>query len=378
MNVLLDAHMVGEQETGNETYIVNLSRGLVDVHGTDTFIVAAAHPEEVAPIVAGDSRFTVVPVSANPFRRLCWDLPRLASAYRPAVLYVSYAGPVITSCPMAVAVHDVSYKRHPAWFSPRDRVVLNTGVGMTVRRARAVITLSEFSRREIVRFYPAASARVHAVHLAPGQEFVATGQYADQEVRARLGIETPYILAVGSLQPRKNLVRLLHAFASLANRADFRHRLVFTGKVAWQGEDVDAEMVRLGLASRVIRTGYVPPTDLPALYRGADVFVYPSLYEGFGLPVLEAMACGTPVIASSTSAVAEVAGDAARLVDPLSTEDLAAAIDELCVSPDERRRYREKGLARSREFSWTRTAARTMEILRLAANQPAGQRTTAS
>jgi glycosyltransferase involved in cell wall biosynthesis len=362
VRVLIDAHMVGERETGNETYMANLLGGLARINEDDDLCIAAAHAEAVAPLISGGRGFTVVPVSANPLRRLVRDLPGLTARLRPDAVYATYAGPLIIGCPLVVAVHDVSFKAHPEWFSPRDRLVLNLGVGVTVRRAAALITLSEFSRREIETVYPVPAQRIHVIHAAPAPQFTTEGR-DDAGVYVRYGIRRPYLLAVGNLQPRKNLVRLIEAFGRLTASEGLAHNLVLAGRAQWQGSEIGAMVRRLGLSERVMGTGYVGSEDLPAIYRGADLFVYPSLYEGFGLPVLEAMACGTPVVASNGSAIAEVAGSAARLVDPLSVEDLTKGMKEMCTRPEQREAWRQKGLAQSRKFTWERTARHTLDVL---------------
>ena len=360
MKLLIDAHVVGERETGNETYMVNLLRGLSRVSEDDEIFVAAAHPETVAPLIAGARRFTIVPVSTNPVRRLLFDLPRLTNRLDVDLLCVMYTGPPIVNRPMVTVVHDVSFKRHPEWFSPRDRAVLTLGVGGTVRRASAVVTISEFSKREIADTCGVPFDRIHVTPLAAAPEF-GTEAGGDAAVLSRYGLGRPYVLAVGNLQPRKNLIRLVEAFHQLCGRADFRHDLVLVGSAAY-GAAIRPAIDRLALKDRVKTIGYVDTKELPALYRGADLFVYPSLYEGFGLPVLEAMACGTPVLASNGSAIPEVAGNAARLVNTESVPEMADGIGELCSQPGLRAQLREQGLARSRMFTWERTASQTLDI----------------
>ncbi len=361
MRVLIDAHMIGERETGNETYMANLLRGLAGINDKDEILIAAAHPEAVAPLIGDARNFTLLPVSVNPFRRLLYDLPVLASRSEPDLVCVTYTGPLTTRCPMVVAVHDVSFKRHPEWFSRRDRLVLNFGVGLTLGRAAAVITLSEFSRREIQAFYGQRAKHVLVVPSAPAPHFTPSDQN-DAAVHVRHGIRKPYVLAVGNLQPRKNLLRLIEAFARLATRDGFAHDLVLVGKAEWHASEIHAAVERLRLSERVRATGYVSAEDLPAIYRGADLFIYPSLYEGFGLPVLEAMACGTPVLTSDISSIVEVSGSAARLVDPLSVPDLANSIAEMCASSSERAKWREQGLVQSRKFSCEHTARQALEV----------------
>lgn len=361
MNVLIDAHMVGEGETGNETYIANLLRGLARVNTEDTFCVAAAHPDAVAPLIVGGRGFKIVPVSVNPLRRLVRELPALAARLRPSAVCVTYAGPLFLQCPMVVVVHDVAYKRHPEWFSPRDRLVLNAGVGLTVRKAAAVITVSEFSKREIQAFYRLPAPSIHVTYEAASLQFDAIDR-GDSTIHSRYGIRKPYILAVGNLQPRKNLLRLIEAFGRLVACRDFVHHLVLVGKAQWRESEIGVMIRRLGLAERVLATGYVAGEDLPAIYRGAELFAYPSLYEGFGLTVLEAMACGTPVLTSNVAAIPEVAGRAARLVNPLSVDELTQAMADICAQPEQRAQLRQKGLAQTQQFSWDRTARQTIDI----------------
>jgi len=366
VRILIDAHMVGERETGNETYVSNLVHALARLDGADDIIVATAHPDAVGPLVAGARRITVAPVSPNPLRRLLRDLPAAAARVGADVLLATYTAPPVIGCPVVVVVHDVSFKRHPAWFSRRDRLVLTLGVGTTVRRAAAVLTLSEFCRREIAALYPIPAERIHVTPLAPAPHFTPE-EGNDAEVLARHGIRKPYVLAVGNIQPRKNLLRLVEAYGRLASRHALPHDLVLVGQARWQASEIGMLIRRLDLGERVRAIGYARAEDLPALYRGADLFVYPSLYEGFGLPVLESMACGTPVLASEVSAIPEVAGTAARLVDPLSVGQLEDGIEAMCSPAGQRAAWREEGLVRSRQFTWERTARQTMGILRGAA-----------
>ena len=366
MKILIDAHVVGERETGNETYIVNLLRALSRINRDDEIFVAAAHAESVEPLIEGSRGCSLVRVSTNPFRRLLYDLPHLASHLDVDMLCVTYAGPLRVKCPMTAVVHDVSFKRHPEWFSWRDRAVLTMGVGATVRRAAAVVTISEFSKREIAETCAVPVDRIHVTPLAAAPEFTPE-ERDDAAVHARYGLRRPYLLAVGNLQPRKNLVRLLEAFGRLQAGQQFDHDLVLAGTTG-EAATIRSAIDRLAVSDRVKAIGYVSAAELPALYRGAEVFVYPSLYEGFGLPVLEAMACGTPVLASNVPAIVEVAGSAARLVNPESVDELAAGIAELCSQPEARTRLRDRGQARSRLFTWEQTALRTLDIFRSVAS----------
>jgi glycosyltransferase involved in cell wall biosynthesis len=183
--------------------------------------------------------------------------------------------------------------------------------------------------------------------------------------RAKYKTSDHFVLAVCNMQPRKNLVRLMQAFARAKHKYALPHKLVLAGQRLWLTAEVLAQARRLG--EDVVLTGYVPDADLPLLYNAADVFAYPSLYEGFGLPVLEAMACGTPVITSNVSSLPEVSGDAARLVDPYDLDDIASAIFEIVRDIDVRTAWQVRGLARARLFTWERTAEQTVQIYHLTA-----------
>jgi glycosyltransferase involved in cell wall biosynthesis len=222
--------------------------------------------------------------------------------------------------------------------------------------ADAVVTVSHSARRDLLRYHRLPPDRVSVVHEAagPGFEPIAD-RSARARIRLRYGLPERFVLYVGAIEPRKNLPRLMEAFA-MARARGIPHELVCVGPYGWSSQDLYACIDRLGLRRSVHFTGYVPVDDLPVIYNLGELFVFPSLYEGFGLPVVEAMACGTPVITTKTSSLEEIAAGAAETVDPRDVEALADAL--VLVASDEARRedLRSRGLARAREFSWSRTA----------------------
>ena len=225
------------------------------------------------------------------------------------------------------------------------------------------LTVLEASRRDIIRHYRLPAAKVVASPLGVEDAFRPVVDPAIlAAVRERNRLPDRYILAVGNLQPRKNLRRLIEAVAALrATRRD-DCRLVLVGQPAWRHGELDAVAAAHGLRDAIVATGYVPAEDLPALYSAAEVFAYPSLYEGFGLPPLEALACGTPVVTANTSSLPEVVGDAGLLIDPLDTGAIAAALARLLDDVALRERLRQAGFARAAAYSWRETARRTLQV----------------
>jgi glycosyltransferase involved in cell wall biosynthesis len=226
------------------------------------------------------------------------------------------------------------------------------------KRAKRVLTFSEAVKEQLVNWLGFSPERIVVTPLAPNEQFKPQTPEEVERVRRKYRLFAPYILFVGTVEPRKNLVTLVRAFAAVVK--DFPHLLVLAGARGWMSEPVFAEIERQGLKDRVVHLGYVPAEDLPALMSGAEVFVYPSLGEGFGLPPLEAMACGVPVVCSNAPALPEVVGDAAILVPPTDVAALEEAIMHLLSDPDLKATLRQKGLQRSRQFSWHETARLTI------------------
>jgi glycosyltransferase involved in cell wall biosynthesis len=262
---------------------------------------------------------------------------------------------------LVVTVHDVAFRLHPAMYPSPWRALYRLGLRRALRRADALLAPSRHTADDLVGA-GAAAPRVRVVPLAaslPSHE-------ADPEpVLARLGVPRPYVLFVGTLEPRKNLVRLIRAYRQAVSTERLPHGLVLAGPLGWRADAMRREL-SVPAPGRVVLTGRVDDAALDALYRGADAFCYPSLYEGFGLPVLEAMARGVPVICSNATSLPEVAGDAAILVDPRSVDGLVAAIAGLLRDEAERRRLSSAGRTRAAGFSWERTARETAEAYRAA------------
>lgn len=270
--------------------------------------------------------------------------------------------PALASVPVVATILDVIPRYFPQYYRLHDALVLNLYLRLSTRRASHIITISECSRQDLHRSFGVSLDHITVTHLAPAPTMRPIPSLEMAATLARYGIVQPYILSVCTVEPRKNLQRLLHAFATLRQQGAISHQLVLVGSDGWLPIPITATAAQLGVGDAVQLLGYIPDADLPALYTGADLFAYVPIYEGFGLPPLEAMACGTPVLTSNNSSLPEVVGDAAIMVDPLSISQIAKAMGELLTSAEQHERLRIMGLRRSRDFSWMRCAAETIEV----------------
>ncbi len=269
--------------------------------------------------------------------------------------------PLLSAVPSVVSVLDLSFLRFPQFFRPANRRYLRLFTRLSVRRAKRIIAISEHTAREVIQLLGATRDRIRVIYPGvDGDLFRPLPRMAVAAFRARHGLPERFALYVGTLEPRKNLVRLLQALATLPPSEC--PLLVVAGARGWYDEEVFAWVERLALEERVRFTGYVPSEELPLWYNAAHVFVYLSLYEGFGMPVLEALACGTPVLASAASAIPEAAGEGALLVNPTDVAAIADGLRSLFADELLREVLRAKGLAHASRFSWEKTAQETVAL----------------
>ena len=304
-----------------------------------------------------------------PIRRLypSWDLfgrPALPTALgeTDVVHATNHAAvpPVNPGQKLVVTVHDLAYERFPRAFTRRWRWLYRAGVRAAVNRADALVVPSRSTHDDLVEV-GADPARIHVTPLAP---CLARSEIEPAQVLTRLRVPTPIVLNVGTLEPRKNQLGLVRAYRRMVASTGLPHTLVLAGPAGWGTGDLIRELAAPG-PGRVIRTGSLPAEDLDALYRSADAFAYPSVYEGFGLPVLEAMERGVPTVTSLVSSLPEVAGDAAVLVDPTDEVALADALERLLTDPTFADDLRRRGAEHAGRFSWAATARATVEVYRL-------------
>lgn len=367
MRFAVDAHAIGRHLAGNEVYIRSLLNAL-PAQDRACELIAYVSTDEARQLLPDSIRTRRV--SANPFVRLGYDLASKVWQDQPDVLHVQYTAPVACPVPVVASVHDVSFIEHPEYFTPERAFQLRRTVGRTVRRAVRILTDTEFSRAAILKVYgDLDEQKVSVVPIAASPQFrVISRRTAAAAVRKRFSLPGPFLLSVGDLQPRKNQIGLIRAFARLAQAyPNFPHQLVLAGKETWFSKRVHEAARLSGVADRIRFLGFVSDTDLLHLYNACDVFVFPSYYEGFGMPALEAMACGRAVVCSDTAALPEVVDGAALLCDPYSLDEIVRAIADLLLDNELRARMERLGLQRAAHFSWQNTAQHTFEVFRAVA-----------
>ena len=287
---------------------------------------------------------------------------RLARDQIAVFLSPYFKGPLCAPCPVVVTVHDLMFIGYPESRRPLYDLVMTSLARVYAGRAAAVITDSEYSKRSIVATLGVSDAKVTVIPVAVGEEFKPTPVTA--AVVRQYGIPPPYILYVGNFLPHKNVPRLIQAYAGLDKALKDTHQLVLAGGNREHRSDLERLAGSLGVADRVLFPGLIEDAHLPAMYSGAALFVLPSLEEGFGLPALEAMACGAPVAASNRAAIPEVVGDAAVLFDPENVSAIAEAMTTALSQPEMSERMRRQGLTRAGAFTSDRTAGRVVALLR--------------
>ena len=367
MHIGIDAHAIGARQGGNETYIRNLIEALAEIDSENAYTLYFSNSRAAREWNGRFHNFRVqqlpppTPIVRVPVA-LAFELRR-----RPVdVVHVQYTAPPLCQVPIVATIHDLAFEHLPETFTRRGRAQLRLTVRRTARRATRIATVSEFSRNDLIETYGIAPEKIVVTANGVGADFAPDSAESGEAVRirTRYGISRDYLLAVGSLQPRKNLVRLLQAYDRLRGELPEGPQLVIVGRRLWLASEIFSEIRKRVWGADVICTGFVPPEDLPALYRASTALVYPSLFEGFGLPPLEAMACGIPVLTSSTSSLPEVVGDAAVLVNPYEVSEIASALYRIVCDQDLRRTLRCRGLERAKQFTWRLSAQRTLELYR--------------
>ena len=361
-------------KSGMGQYLIHLLRALAALEDEIHYEVIA-YEDEIDIFLPEDNRLEAVPIAAgrrHPVINVAWhqlSLPKLCRRRGYDVLFLPAGNrrvPLKVACPTVGTVHDFANLHVKDKYDPARMFYQNRVLPYMVRRLTQIITVSEFSKRDIIKHAKVTPERVKVIlHGAdPGHYHPRDRQEVARRLAQQVGIQGPYVFYVARVEhPAKNHVRLIRAFDQVKTARDLPHQLVLAGSDWSRADEVHQVAQKAKNAADIVFTGFVPDALLPDLYCGADVFVFPSLFEGFGMPVLEAMACGTPVACANTSSIPEVAGDAALSFDPYNQEEIAAALDRLLADEKLRRQLREKGLEQSGRFTWAKAARSTRDVL---------------
>lgn len=355
MHIGIDIQWLKTNQAGVGTYIFNLVRHLLKVDHENQYFLYSPEKSFSQKIILDMYRSLWTQI----FLPLAIKKDKIDLFHSPC-----YFMPVFLSGRLRsiVTVHDMSSWIYPEKFNLKHRLVYSTLVPYSLKKADRIIAVSNNTKTDVSRLFKIKEEKIDVIYEAAEEVFQPIKEEnLAMEIGAKYGIDGEYMLFVGTLEPRKNLFRLIRAFASLKKQEKIYEKLVIAGKPGWLYKDIFNLVKELKLEKEIIFTGHVVRKDLVSLYNVAKIFVYPSLYEGFGLPVLEAMACGTPVVTSNVSSLPEIAGDSAVLVNPYEIEELAGAMFSLLRNGKLRKKFSEKGLERAKLFSWDKTAIKTLE-----------------
>ena len=372
LRVVLDGRTINDHFPGIGRYAQRLVIALAHTGEVDlTLLHHPALPNTYHPLGALPSdNITLYPIDIAPFTLAEQTrLPALARRLRPDVWHAPYYVMPYRrlSCPTIVTIYDVIPLALPRFWPARQRLIFSLAHRLALRAARRVIAISDSTRRDVIRRFHVDPGRVTVTPLAADERFRPQPESEVRRVRQMVSLPERFILYAGINKPPKNLPRLVDAYAQLvAGSAGLDFDCVIAG--AWDNRYPESRerAAHLGLGDRVLFLGPIPDADLPALYAAADLFVMPSLYEGFSLPVLEAMACGTPIACSDTSSLPEVTGDAGLFFNPYDRDQMASAVLRAMTDPELRAELRMRGLERARQFSWERVARQTIDVYRAA------------
>ncbi|PKM82452.1 MAG: glycosyltransferase family 1 protein [Firmicutes bacterium HGW-Firmicutes-14] len=359
MQIVIDARMVSEQMHGIARYTYNLAERFSEIDNENNYILLVNN-DYLAGFVKDKPNLEIYRVKSSFISTAEQvELPFILKKLGPDLFHTpSFVAPAWCPCRLVMTVHDVNHMVFPQYYAKIHQVYYKYIVRPSAHKAKTVLTVSEFSKGEITRYLGVAPDKIEVTYngVDSGYRLIKDRSYLDR-VREKYCLPEHFILCVSNNKPHKNLKTLLQAFA----RADTNYSLILS--VDPKGEE-DTLAGQLGISGRVRFTGHIPDRDLPGLYNLAGLFVFPSLYEGFGLPPLEAMACGTPVIVSSAASLPEVAGDAGIMVEPRDVEGLAQAIGRVLKDQPLRAEMTEKGFRQAQKFTWDNTARETLRVYR--------------
>jgi len=369
MRIGINARYLQSRQTGIRNYLLNLLLKLKEIDSGNEYVLFFGSDKPVPEVVLDAGFEYDIPKMSTGTQALkfLWTHFYLPCAIKRKKIDLfhesSFIAPMFKKCPTVVTVHDVAYLYIPFCYTYRTRLYFEVLLTGSIRKSNVVIAVSESVKKDIVNNFSVSPDKIKVIYEGVDEMFRPIDDIVETEREKKIcGIKGDFILVVSGVTPRKNLIRLIRAFKLLRDGKKTNAQLVIVGEKAWWSEEIFREAESCGDEDDIIFCGYLPDKDLICLYNSAKVFVHPSLYEGFGLPILEAMACGCPVVASNVSSIPEICGGAALLVDPENVEGLADAVHRVMNDEFLRKSLIEKGIKRARKFSWKKTAEETLAV----------------
>lgn len=374
MKIAIDIRNIGRQRTGSEVVVLHMVKHLLKIDQNSTYFLLTDTDDvkilaEIRKKLELADKKNVLVVSLRAKNKFVWAAHTVSHwirANKPDVYHTEYIVPFFVphSTKLVTHIHDVSFKPYRSMISKRDILFLDLLIPWTLRRADEIISVSDFTTSEIKKYYPFASAKITTIYNAVGENFLQRATEEEMTIAIRkYNLPEKYIFSLGTMQPRKNIPFLVKAFAKIAYKIPQTH-LVLSGKRGYNFDRMIDQVISHSpeIADRIHFTGFINDKDLPAVYAAAYVFAFPSFYEGFGIPLLEAFSQETPVIASDTSIFREIADDGALLSDPHSVDQFSNSLYDVCIAQKLRKRLIEAGHKRMRVYNWGKTAEKVHHL----------------
>jgi len=363
MRIGIDARTLSVKG-GPRTYVLNLIEALNKIDESNEYVIYYDNKCHVGTFPGIKEVVVKLP---NKALCLLWDQILLPMKHRTddvdLIHNTKSAGSLFNNCKSVITIHDIIPIIFPETEKILNRLYWGVQIPLAAKYADHIITVSDASKKDIMSHFNISDEKISVIYNATNNNFkVITDIGTISMVTSKYHLPDKYILCVGTIQPRKNLKILIKAFSKLQHECNIKHKLVIAGRKGWLYKDIIELIDKLKIENDIIFTGFIDDNDLPLIYNAADLFVYPSFYEGFGIPPLEAMACGTPVITSNTSSLPEVVGDAGIMIDPHDLDGLTQAMYDVLTNDDLRENMIKKGLERSKLFSWEKTARETLKV----------------
>jgi len=367
VRIAIDGRQLTKTSSGFRTYTFNLIKGLAQVDPDNEYLIYLDEPLTNPPWSDQDNFHTVIlpkAIAGFFWKQVELPLDAVLRGRKVDIFHFLFNSPSIT-CPgrLVYSIHDLSFKRIPDMIPRSHYLSLSLQMPLGARRAKRIITEPNSAKKDNRRSFGIEPGKIEVIPGGVNESFLPMQSREKLEyVRQKYELPNRFILYVGSFLPHKNLPALLRAYKRLSSSLREEFKLVFAGNKDWNFPNIYTLVSELSLQDQVIFLGHVPKEDLPTIYSLAYLFVFPSLYEGFGLPALEAMACGVPVVASNSSSIPEVVGEAGILVDPREEDELSQALEQVLTNPELHSQLVEKGLARASLFTWKESARRTLAV----------------